>query len=322
MKPVNSCKTITLKDFSRGLIAPLIAPPLQESAYQNEAIAEQTKRLAEIGGVIGVEVNMALEVGRSSLGTARLDYLKTARGALKEEQLLIVRLGPFSNDLVETCSACAEFGANAIVTELGIAARAKTSLSNNDYIEHQAHLADQTCLPILLDLPCSEAVQERAFGKLHDLVAKHSTNVVGVVMRCDDQTWTYDESYYALKTINRPIACLTASETALFHNLNTGADGVISKLASIAPHDVVALFHASREGRFFDAQAIHNKLSGLIELIGNQSPNDRELVFQAIARKRGLLVSSDLDRGIRKLDTAAIRKIDEALDAVSLTPID
>ncbi len=318
MTSKGSSKQISPKDFSGGVILPLILPRSSNEAALTEAIAEQSKRFSNIDGVIGVEVNTALEVKHSSHGRAHLDCLKATRDALNAEKMLIVDVGSFSNEHIEKCAACAEFGADAIVTKLHSIARAKSAVSNNDFIAHQAKLADQTCLPVLLDQPCSET----EIGRLHDCVAQRSENVVGIVMRHDDRTQAYDENYYAIKAMDRPIACLTASDTALFHNINTGADGVISKLASIAPYEVVALFQASREGRFFEAQATHNKLSPLVELVGNQPQTDRYAVFCAIAKKRGLLGSAELANEMGKLDPSTIRRIDRTLEAVALIPID
>lgn len=54
-------------------------------------------------------------------------------------------------------------------------------------------------------------------------------------MRADDSVLNYDHNHYVLKSFDRPLACLPSSEAALFHNPNTGADGVLSCLALIAP---------------------------------------------------------------------------------------
>lgn len=96
----------------------------------------------------------------------------------------------------------------------------------------------------------------------------------------------------------------------------------ISTLTSyIAPHEVAALCKYSREGRFHDAQAVHNRLSPLASLLAGHDRNTRELIYREIAHVRGLLASASA-RGISDpLCPQFSAELHKTLDEIALTPI-
>ncbi len=95
----------------------------------------------------------------------------------------------------------------------------------------------------------------------------------------------------------------------------------MSPLGQIAPHEVAALYQASRAGRFFDAQALHNRLAPLIALLSGHEPNTRELIFREIAHHRGLLASTASRRIADPLCPALRRRIHQFIDEMGLKPI-
>lgn len=96
----------------------------------------------------------------------------------------------------------------------------------------------------------------------------------------------------------------------------------ISTLTSyIAPHEVTALCNYSRDGRFHDARAVHNRLSPLASLLTSHDQNTRELIYREIANKRGLLASTNA-RGITKpLPMDFCARVQKTLDEIALKPI-
>ncbi len=137
----------------------------------------------------------------------------------------------------------------------------------------------------------------------------------------DDNVLRYDQDYYALKSVDRPLSCLPSSEGALFHNLNTGGDGVLSSLAYVAPHEVAALYKACRDGRFHQAQAIHNRLAPLVTLLNGHDTNTREMIYREAAHLRGLLASTQA-RGLNTpLFPNLIASLQTTLDDIALKPI-
>ncbi len=140
-------------------------------------------------------------------------------------------------------------------------------------------------------------------------------------MGVHDNVLAYDQDYYALKSIGRPLACLTSSKGALFHNLNTGGDGVLSCLAYIAPHEVSALYQATRAGDFPLAQAIHNRLAPLISLLDGHDRATHEMIFREAAHLRGLLAAPAARDLPAPLDQAIRTRLETTFDNIGLTPI-
>ncbi|HDZ80305.1 MAG TPA: hypothetical protein ENH56_03545 [Roseobacter sp.] len=89
----------------------------------------------------------------------------------------------------------------------------------------------------------------------------------------------------------------------------------------IAPHEVTALCNYSRDGRFHDARAVHNRLSPLASLLTSHDQNTRELIYREIAHNRGLLASTNA-RGITKpLPIDLCARVHKTLDEIALKPI-
>lgn len=96
----------------------------------------------------------------------------------------------------------------------------------------------------------------------------------------------------------------------------------ISTLTSyIAPHEVTALCNYSRDGRFHDARAVHNRLSPLANLLGSHDRNTRELIYREIAHARGLLASTSFRGNSTSLSPDLLRSIYQTLDDIALKPI-
>lgn len=189
-----------------------------------------------------------------------------------------------------------------------------------DHIGQLVTLADGLSLPVIAACCGSTANTPQELPEIVALV--HSCQaVIGVQMGARNNVLEYDQAYYKLKGVDRPLACLPSSEAALFHNLNTGADGVISYLAYLAPHEVAGLYRATRDGRYYDAQALHNRLVPLIGLISGHDKLTRELVFRYIAHSRGLLASRDARNVSTSLDQTHVETIESTLGEIALNPI-
>ncbi|MDF1670156.1 MAG: dihydrodipicolinate synthase family protein, partial [Roseovarius sp.] len=152
-------------------------------------------------------------------------------------------------------------------------------------------------------------------------LARYSDKVIGFDMGADDNVLQYDQDYYALKSVDRPLACIPSSDAALFHNLNTGGDGVLSSLAYIAPHEVAMLYQAARNGHNHDAQVIHVRLAPLIALLSGDDPHTREMIYRAAAHHRGLLASPAARDISKSLCPNLKTELHKTIDDIGLEPI-
>jgi dihydrodipicolinate synthase/N-acetylneuraminate lyase len=313
--------TITAKSFSGGVIASTLAPFAEDGSLLVEDIADPARRLARIEGILGIAVNTTARERETRTEIERLQVVRQTREALGLGQILLACVGPLSEAVTDEVDGCKGAGADAVITFPPHWREGAGAPVFEDHLMQLIDLADGLALPIIVAHGGHEAGQYHEKTGQITALARTSQKVIGVDMGTHDNVLHYDQAYYALKTIDRPLACLPSSEAALFHNLNTGADGVLSCLAYIAPHEVAALYRATKTGRFCEAQALHNRLSPLIGLISGHDRTTREMVLRHIAHRRGLLASNDA-RGIdRPLDLPLVRRIEQTLQDIALEHI-
>lgn len=311
---------VSTYSLSAGVIIPIMAPRKTSAASFRRAIQDQAARLARISGVSGVAVNVSAFQRTTLTLSERLAVVQETRKGLLDHQVLWADIGVLSNSALMEAKQAKIAGAGAVIAKL-------PALRNAIALEEQSlqtltlsNLAKQIELPIVLSLS--------GFGRQADVhlasavsIAKASKQIFGFELDHSDNVLSYDRYYYALKTLDRPLAVLTSSDTALYHNLNTGSDGVVSDLAYIAPHEVCDLFKANQAGAFFEAQAIHNKLAPLIRLLEVNTPRAKEAIVRHLAYERGLLAATEDQMSFSSLDKCTVRKIHAILDDVQLRPI-
>lgn len=280
--------------LSRGIIASTMTPFDEEAAIIFGTITEQAQRITSIDGVLGVAVNTTARERLCITMDERLEIIRRTRAGLDENQLLLSCTGALSEKLIEDVYASKGAGAHAIIACL------PHSYQNGEthFHEHLTELFDRMPLPVILSLGRESARWTKSHEEI-TVLAAGSNNIHGFDMGSSDNVLQYDRCYYAIKSLDRPIACLSSSDGALFHNLNTGGDGVLSCLGSIAPYEVADLYRASRAGCFSEAQAIHNRLAPLVALLTSYDGETHELLYREAAYHRGLL-ASPYARGITK----------------------
>ncbi|MCQ0090623.1 dihydrodipicolinate synthase family protein [Roseovarius sp. M141] len=306
--------------LSQGVIVPTLTPFNDSGAVLADAITDQTRRLTRIDGLVGIAVNTA-DRERDSLTLAeRSEVIRRTREGLDPGRLLLAHVGTLSNATLEEIETCQSAGADAVIGSAGDWQQGRAGGSVDERLDALTDLTDRLSLPVIVALDGDRRCRIAFSEKLINL-ARHCDNVIGFVLGADDDVVQYDQNYYALKSIGRPLACLTSSAGALFHNLNTGADGVLSPLAQLAPYEVAALYQASRSGRFFDAQALHNRLSPLIGLLSGHDDITRERICREIAHHRGLLATPEMRGVADPLSDQLMHRIHQTVEETGLDPV-
>ena len=306
--------------LSQGVIVPTLTPYDDTGAVLAHAITDQTRRLARIQGVAGIAVNTADRERDTLTAAERIEVIRRTRVGLTHGQLLLAHVGALSDVTLEDVRSCQATGADAALASPAELQKGQDKNSVDERLEALIDLTDRLPLPVIIALDRPERCRAALSNEIATL-ARHSDNVIGVALGADDDVLQYDQDYYALKSIGRPLACLASSTGALFHNLNTGADGVLSPLAQLAPHEAAALFQASRTGRFLDAQALHNRLSPLIGLLAGHDDITREQICREIAHHRGLLASPKMRGSADPLSDQVMRRIHQVIEETGLDPI-
>ncbi|MDF1670249.1 MAG: dihydrodipicolinate synthase family protein [Roseovarius sp.] len=311
---------VTATSISGGIFVSTLTPFDEQGEVLFDAIADQAKRLAQIEGVLGIAVNTTVRERLTLSGEERLEIIRSTRKGLKPGQLLLCCVGELSDAVIEHVADCKAAGADAVITFPAKWEQGYEDQSLQQRLATLADLTDQLPLPVIVALGKGDNRRPALSDEITAL-ARYSDKVIGFDMGADDNVLHYDQDYFALKSVDRPLACLPSSEGALFHNLNTGGDGVLSCLAYVAPHEVSALYRASREGCFPEAQAIHNRLSPLILILNSHDAETREMIYRAAAHHRRLLVSPDA-RGISKPLCPNLKtQLHKTIDDIGLKPI-
>ena len=308
---------LTTTSLCGGVFVSTLTPFDETGAVLCEPITDQARRLSWIDDVLGIAVNTRVRERHILTLNERLDIIRCTAKGLKPNQILLACVGTLEETILEEVIACRTAGAHAVIT---FPAPTTTEACFKTRMAKLAGLLDRLALPVIVAL--SEGATRWA-GRREEIttLALQSDRIVGFDMGADDNVRRYDQDYYALKALDRPLACLPSSEGALFHNLNTGGDGVLSSLAYIAPHEVAALYRATRAGDFPLAQAIHNRLAPLVCLLEGHDTTTRERLYREAAHLRGLLASPDARDLRAPLNPDLQTRLHTTLDTIALKPI-
>lgn len=306
--------------LAQGIIVPTLSPFDEDGRVLMAAVGDQTQRFARIDCVAGIAANTVNREHEALTPVERIDVIRETRAALSAGQLLLAHVGTLEALELENIAACKAAGADAVICRLPRWPEGLERAAPDDRIGKLIDQINQLPIPIIIALDSVELDHPEIGPETIHLV-QDCHNLIGVTLGADDNVLHYDQSYYALKSIGRSLICLTAAEGALFHTLNTGADGVMSPLARLAPHEAVALFKASRAGRFHDAQALHNRLAPLIGLLAGNDAETREMISREIAHHRDLLTSPEC-RGVSSpLSPDLKQHIHQVIDDIGLKPV-
>jgi dihydrodipicolinate synthase/N-acetylneuraminate lyase len=303
-----------------GIIAPTLAPFDEAGKIMCGAITDQARRLTRVEGVIGIAVNTTVRERLTLTPEERFEVIRCTRKGLVDGQILVSCVGELSEAVCDDVIACKKAGADAIIT---FPAKWKPGYEGQTLGERIAHLAvvtDRLALPVILalcngDTRWAEAPEDIA------MLAESGRQILGFDMRQDYQVLHYAQDPYTLKSVTCSLAVLPSSEAALCHNRKTGICNVLSSMAYIAPHEVAALYRASRDGQIHKAQAIHDRLAPLVKLLDGHDANTREMIYREIAHARCLLASPTA-RGLTKSLCPHLKaNLHSTLDDIALEPI-
>lgn len=290
--PAPTRSSLTAADLAGGVIVSTLSPFDEDGMLLVDSISDQVRRISSIDSIKGLAVHSTLRERRTMTSEERIEVVRRTRAGMEGNQILLACVGTLTETTMEDVWAYQQAGASAAVTFPSCDHSEIEDCTLDQEAERIAELADRLPLPVIVALGAGRS-RRSARSKVIKALVTDVQNVIGFDLGADDSVLNYDQDYYALKSFDRPLACLPSSEAALFHNLNTGADGVLSCLAFIAPHEVTALYKATREYRFCDAQAFHNRLSPLIGLLAGHDQHTREMIYREAAYQRHLLPSSD-----------------------------
>lgn len=308
---------ISAYSFSEGIFVSTMLPYAVGGELLVGEIRNQVAMPGSISGVLGVAINTIARERLCLTQDERLETIRQVRAGLNIDQLLLCCVGELSAAIADDVKECQLAGADAIIASPPTSDQCVEKVSP----ECLSDTAEQMPLPVIFTLGHGKDRWKATPAEISS-VAEGSRKILGFDMGSSDNVLQYDQDYYAIKSVDRPIACLSSSDGTLFHNLNTGSDGVLSCLGAIAPYEVADLYRASREGCFSEAQALHNRLAPLAALLNNHDGVTHELVYREAAYHRGLL-ATPYARGISEVLTTDLRvKLHKTISDIGLRPVE
>ncbi len=310
----------TVEALLGGVIVPTLAPFEEDDQIMRQSIADQASRLARIEGIVGIAVSTTIRERQSLSLAERLAVIEYTRKGLAPKQLVLACVGDLSRDVEEEVAASKDAGADAVITFPPTWRNGSESSELGTHSVRLTELVDRMPLPIIAALSEGNTADDGQVREIA-LLGRDGGKVVSVATENHDNALQYDEVNKVFKAVYQPLACLTTSKDELVHDLNTGADAVISCLAYIAPHEVAELYRTTRSGRFQEAQVLHKRLSPFTELISCIGQVKREMVLRQIVHRRGLLASTYARDLPETLGYSLARKIERTLNETALTRI-
>lgn len=307
-------------DCAAGLIVPTLCPFDELGKIMFQSVTDQARRLSWIDGVVGIAVNTTPRERMVLTIAERVEVIRRTRAGLNPDQIVLSYVGDLTWEIINEVLACKEAGSEAILAAPPRRMPDAERTRANEFCEALAVFIDDLALPVIMMRQSPDSDLRLTVQNIAD-IAQATNNFIGIDMGSSESVVQYDHVYHALSTVDRPLSGLSSSEAALFHNLNTGAHGVLTCLAYVAPHEMAALYLASRRDRVLDGQALQRRLSPLIAVLSGHDLNVQEMIYREAAHYRGLLASTDA-RGIDTGLSAHLKhRLHQVIEEIGLKPI-
>lgn len=246
---------------ARGVIAALVTPLTSRRGIDLAGVGRLVEH-AIAGGVHGVAVNT--DAGESAL-LSRGERLMVARAAVEatggRAPVYAGVAAPSTDEAIGLTLDAATAGASAVI----VAVPHYFRLPQGSLVAHYRDIATYADLPLLVHNAPAHATNRLAPDSLAHLASDGV--IAGVVER--------DADLGLLATTLLPVAGDFALFAGLdgepYSALSAGARGILSPVAGVAPHHVVAIYDAYRAGDHGRAEASQRQVDALAGALAHES---------------------------------------------------
>lgn len=307
--------------FSDGVLIANLMPFNEDLSINWDALASHTRKLQSIDGIRGFVVNAYAGEGPTLTQEERTRAVSLHRELAKPDHAVIACVLDMSTQgAVEQAKAYKKAGADALLICPPVVSGWKAPDSPHVAVEYHKTIAAAVDLPLFLfQLSIGDSV---AYS--HELLmrlVKEVTSIVGVKMAQANDAVRYDMDYLGLQNIGRPVVSLPSVASSMFHNLTTGGDGILTGLATFAPHEMVELWQSIKSGNYARAREIHLQLAELNHLIYGYPYVDLHTRYKEVAYLAGAIPTPYL-RGPQVRVTEKEREhLKAALDRANIKPL-
>lgn len=307
--------------FNDGVLIANLMPFNQDLSINWEALASHTQKLQAIDGIRGFVVNAYAGEGPALTLEERTRAVALHRELAKPDQAILACVLDMSTQgAIEQAKAYKQAGADALLICPPVVSGWKAADSPHVAVEYHKAIAAAVDLPLFLfQLSIGDSV---AYS--HELLmtlVKEVKGIVGVKMAQANDAVRYDMDYLGLQQMGRPIVALPSVASSMFHNLTTGGEGILTGLATFAPHEMVELWKSTKSGNYARAREIHLQLAELNHLIYGHPYVDLHTRYKEVAYQTGVIPTPYLRGPQVRVSETERQQLQAALTRAKIKPL-
>ncbi len=277
--------------YHDGILAATLTSFDQNLSIDWQDMRTQIERLAAKNSLRGFVVNAFAGEGPTLSRTEMTQSIAIHREYARPEQAVVAAILDLSTaSAINQAKEAKEAGADALLICPPIASSWNAKDSPHIAEIYHKEIASAIDLPIIL---FQYVVGDpNSYG--HELLIKlveEIPSVIGVKMAQANDTVRYDRDYMALKKLSKSVYCFPAVGSSMFHNLVSGADGVLTGLACLMPDEVIGMWEAVKAGDYRTARSIHFRMAPINHMIYGQPFVDLHTRYKELAFMLGTIAS-------------------------------
>ncbi len=299
--------------FDGGVLAATLTSFTADMSVDWDDMKKQAERLVPREGFRGFVVNAYAGEGPALSHAERAKAVALHRECAKPDQPVIAAVLDISTaGAVKQAKEAKEAGADAILVCPPIASSWNAAASPELAERYHKEIADAVDLPMVL---FQLAVGDPTCYP-HELLLKLADDipaVFAVKMAQANDAVRYDLDYVALKSMSKEILCLPAVGSVMFHNLLSGADGLLTGLVCLMPDEVIGLWQAVQKGDIRKARDIHFRIAPINHMIYGNPYVDLHTRYKELAYMVGAVSSPEVRGPMARVSEAERVKLRTSL---------
>jgi len=307
--------------YTNGILIANLMPFTAALECDWDQLRDLTRRLKAIDGINGFVVNAYAGEGPTLTREERIRAIELHRAECNRDQPVIAAILDISTAGAVTQARDAELaGADALLLCPPIASSWQAHASPQVALEYHRAIIEAVSLPIVLFQLAVGDPSSYSHALLMQMVQEFS-QVFAVKMAQAADIVRYDQDWLALQSCGRCIFAWPAVGSSMFHCCTTGADGILTGLATFAPHEIVAMFRALRRGELHPARELHRRLAPMNHRIYGHPYVDLHCRYKELAFQAGVISTPYVRGPMIRVNERERVALQATLDAAALRPI-
>ncbi|TPM24245.1 dihydrodipicolinate synthase family protein [Mesorhizobium sp. B2-3-5] len=304
-----------------GVLIANITPFKDNLEVDWDEMAKRTRDLASVPGIQGFVVNAFAAESPALTTEERQRAVAVHKENIRPGQPVVAAIFDWAPPAtIRRGEEAREAGADAVMACSPYLSAYNANHSPEYAFHFHKEVAEGLDMPILL----FQLASGDQLSYPHEALIKMASEidqVVGVKMAQAADCVRYDRDYYALKSLNKKIICLPSVGSSFFHNLSTGADGILSGLAALAPYECVEMLRLVEKGDLLNAQALHRRLAPLNHAIYGFPYADLHTRYKEVAYMVGAISRPVVRSPQLRMQAAELDRLWRAAQIADLRPI-